>query len=196
LLPHWNWESGQNVSVHCYTSFDRGELFLNGKSMGIREKEPTSLYTTFRLVWDDINYEPGELKVVALDQGNNALMETVVRTAGEPAKIILEADRLEILANGKELAFITVTVTDEEGVVCPRADNLISFSVEGIGSLRAVGNGDPTSLESFVEPYRKAFNGKCMAIIQSTQSTGEITLTAEGEGLTAQQITLKTVQLL
>ena len=192
LLPHWNWEPGQSVSVHCYTSFERGELFLNGKSLGIRETDPSSLYTTYRLVWDDIIFEPGELKVVALDMDQIPVKEALMNTAGEPAKIVLEVDRDEILADGKELAFVTVTITDENGIVCPRANNLVHFTVEGEGTLRAVGNGDPTSLESFVEPYRKAFNGKCMAIVQSTDSSGEFTLTANGEGLQQQQIFIKT----
>lgn len=192
LLPHWNWEPGDSVSVHCYTSYDRGELFLNGESLGIREKDPSHLYTTYRLVWDDIIFQPGELKIVALDEQNNPLKEAVMQTAGKPAKIVLEVDRNEIVADGKELAFVTVTIIDDNGVVCPRADNLVQFAVEGEGTLRAVGNGDPTSLESFVEPFRKAFNGKCMAILQSASESGKITLTATGEGLEQQQITINT----
>jgi beta-galactosidase len=192
LLPHWNWEEGQQVSVHCYTSFNRAELFLNGHSLGIREKDPSSLYTTFRLIWDDIKFTPGELKVVALDESHNALKETVIRTADKPTEIVLETDRKVIQADGKELAFVTVTITDKQGNVCPRANNLIHFTVEGDGFLRAVGNGDPTSLESFVKPYRKAFNGKCMAIIQSNRAPGEIILKAESEGLSIQEISITT----
>jgi beta-galactosidase len=191
LLPHWNWEEGQIVTVHCYTSFDRGELFLNGKSLGVREKDPSNLYTTYRLVWDDIPFEPGELKVVALDESGQSLKEAVMLTAGEPAGIILEADRTEISADGKDLAFITVTIVDEHGVVCPLADNLVKFTVEGEGILRAVGNGDPTSLESFVKPFRKAFHGKCMVIIQSGIPEGAITLTAESGGLERAQLVIK-----
>jgi beta-galactosidase len=192
LLPHWNWTAGQKVSVHCYTSFDKGELFLNGKSLGVREKDPANLYTTYRLVWDDITYEPGEIKVVALDENNNTLKEAVVKTAGKPAKIILESDRNQILADGKELAFITVSVVDENGTVCPQTNNIIHFSVEGEGSVKAVGNGDPTSLESFVKPFRKTFNGKCMVLVQSTKTAGEFTLKAESEGLEAQEIRVET----
>ncbi|MCG8310904.1 MAG: DUF4982 domain-containing protein [Cytophagales bacterium] len=192
VLPHWNWDKGQKVSVHCYSSFDKGELFLNGESLGVREKDPSGLYTTYRLVWDDITYVPGELKVVALDENNNPVRETVVKTAGQPAKIVLESDRREIPADGKELAFVTVSVVDENGVLCPRANNLINFSVEGEGVVKAVGNGDPTSLESFVKPYRKAFNGKCMAIIQSSETPGNIKLVAESEGLLSEEIAIKT----
>ncbi|NQU53138.1 MAG: glycoside hydrolase family 2 protein [Bacteroidetes bacterium] len=192
LLPHWNWTAGQKVSVHCYTSFDKGELFLNGKSLGVREKDPANLYTTYRLVWDDITYEPGEIKVVTLDENNNPLKEAVVKTAGEPAKIVLETDRNQILADGKELAFVTVSVVDENGTLCPQANNLIQFSTEGEGSIKAVGNGDPTSLESFVKPFRKTFNGKCMVLVQSSKTAGEFTLKAESEGLEAQEIIIKT----
>ncbi len=192
LLPHWNWEPGQEVSVHSYTSFDRGELFLNGRSLGVRQKDPSNLYTTYRLVWDQVIYEPGELKIVALDENNNPLKEAVMLTALEPTKIVLEANRTEMLADGKELIFVTVSIVDENGVLCPRADNLVNFNVSGPGFVRAVGNGDPTSLESFVQPYRKAFNGKCMVIIQSSQNAGEIVLHATSNGLMAEKIIITT----
>jgi beta-galactosidase len=192
ILPHWNWKDGQKVAVHCYTSFDKGELFLNGKSLGIREKDPSKRYTTYRLVWDDIIYEAGEIKVVALDENNNPVKERVMKTAGEPAKIVLEADRSEIFADGKELAFVTVSVVDKNGIVCPRANNLINFKVEGEGKVRAVGNGDPTSLESFVKPFRKAFNGKCMVLIQSSTHPGSIKLIAKSDGLQPQEIAIRT----
>lgn len=192
LLPHWNWKPGQKVSVHCYTNFDKGELFLNGRSLGIRKKDPSSLYTTYRLVWDDVTYEPGELKVIALNENNKPVKETSVKTAGEPAKIVLEADRTEIIADGKELAFVTVSVVDANGVLCPTADNLIEFSVSGEGTIKAVGNGDPTSLESFVKPFRKTFNGKCMVLVQSTKTAGEINLKATNKSLIEDEITIKT----
>ena len=191
LVPHWNWETGQNVSVHCYTNFQKAELFLNGKSLGIKEKDPSNLYTTYRLVWDGISYEPGELKVVALDKENKALKEAVRRTAGQAAFIHLEADRVKVQANGKEMVFVSVSVLDKNGVVCPRANNLIHFSIEGPGLIKAVGNGDPTSLESFVKPYRKTFNGKCMVIVQAGEVPGGITLKAEGKGLRPNEISIQ-----
>ena len=113
-------------------------------------------------------------------------------TQQEPEKILLEVDRSEIAADGKELAFVTVSIVDKNNVLCPIANNLVNFSVEGEGTLRAVGNGDQTSLESFVKPFRKAFNGKCMAIIQSTKSEGKIVLKAESEGLQSNEITIET----
>lgn len=192
LLPHWNWKKGQKVAVHCYTSFDKGELFLNGKSLGVREKDPANLYTTYRLVWENVIFEPGELKVVALGKNNNPVKEAVMKTAGGPAKIILQADRTEINADGKELAFVTATVVDKNGIVCPHACNLIHFSVEGEGTVKAVGNGDPTSLESFVKPFRKAFNGKCMVMVQATKTADEFILTAKSEGLEGTEIEIIT----
>ncbi len=193
LLPHWNWEGkeGQIIPVHCYTNFEKAELFLNGKSLGIQKKDATQLYRKYRLVWN-VPYEPGELKVVALNENNQQVKETIVKTAGQPAIIQLEAMKKQITADGKELAFVTVSVLDKNGVLCPRASNQINFKVEGEGSLKAVDNGDPTSLESFVKPTRKTFNGKCMVFIQSTEKTGKITLTAESNGLKSGTINIVT----
>jgi len=195
LLPHWNWEGkeGETIPVHCYTSFNKAELFLNGKSLGVHEKDPTQLYRKYRLVWD-VPYEPGELKVVALDENNNPVKEAFMRTAGKPAAIKLEAYKKSIQADGKELDFITVSVVDSAGTVCPTADNLIDFTVDGVGTIKAVGNGDPTSLESFVEPHRKAFNGKCMVYVQNTGKQGKIFLTATSEGLTPTSIELNCIR--
>lgn len=165
---------------------------MNGESLGVAEKDPSNLYTSYRLEWEDVIFQPGELKVVALDEENNPLKETIIKTAGEPAKIMLEAERTEIIADGKELAFVTVSVVDEKGTVCPEADHLIQFNVEGEGFLRAVGNGDQTSLESFVEPKRKAFNGKCMAIVQAAKESGVITLKAKSKSLGPAEIRIYT----
>jgi len=193
LLPHWNWSGmeGKPIPVHCYTSFQRAELFVNGKSMGIRTKDPSKLYTKYRLVWDEVPYKPGELKVVALDTNNKPLKETIVRTAGEPARIILKADRQSVSNSERELAFVTVSVVDEKGVLCPRAANKIAMSIVGKGKLKAADNGDATCLESFVDPVRSAFNGKCMAIVQSTAPKGEMKLVAQSQGLGKAEITIR-----
>lgn len=189
LLPHWNWEGKETIPVHCYTSFDKAELFLNGKSMGMAEKNPSKLYRTYRLVWDEIPYEPGELKVVALDENNNPLKEAVIKTAAEPSKIILTPDRKTISLSENELAFVSVSVVDSEGTLCPRTSNKISFKTEGAGHVKAVGSGDPTSLEPFVKPVRKVFNGKCMVYLQPDQE-GNVILTAESNGLAPASIRL------
>ena len=146
LLPHWNWEGmeGKPIPVHCYTSYEKAELFVNGKSMGIRTKKTSPLYDKYRLVWNEVPYEAGELKVVALDKDNKPVKEAIVKTAGKPARIVLNADRKAVSNSGKELAFVTASVVDENGVVCPKANNKITFSVEGSGKLKAADNGDPT----------------------------------------------------
>lgn len=192
-LPHWNWEGleGKPIPVHCYTNYDRAELFVNGKSHGIREKDPATLYTKFRLVWDDVPYAPGELKVVALDKNNTPLASKIIKTAGKPAKIILGADRNSVSHSEKELAFVTATVVDANGVPCPKAGNKITLSVSGQGKLRAADNGDPTSVESFGDPVRSAFNGKCVAILQSTASNGEMKLVAQSPGLENAEVILQ-----
>lgn len=190
LLPHWNWNEGDSVPVHCYTSYDKAELFLNGRSQGIREKDDSKLLTTYRLIWENVAFEKGELKVVALDENNNPLKETLKRTASQPASLALEADKKKMTAGDKNLVFITVSVVDENGVLCPVADNLINFSIEGEGELEAVGNGDPTSTESFVKPIRKAFSGKCMVIVRSTGVPGRINLKAGSEGLEEKSYTI------
>lgn len=186
LLPHWNWEGreGEITPVYCYTNFDAAELFLNGKSLGVRRKERDSTHKRYRIVWDDVKYEPGTLRVVALDSEGNPAVEKEVRTAGSPAQIELLPDRTEITADGQDLSYITVKVTDAEGNLCPLADNLVHFDLEGPGKIAAVGNGDATSTEPFVAPHRKAFHGMCMLILCSDAgATGRIRVTAASEGL-------------
>jgi len=138
-----------------------------------------------------VPYEAGELKVVALDKNNKPVKEAIVKTAGKPAHIVLTADRTAICNSEKELAFVTATVVDEYGVVCPRANNKITFSAEGPGNLKAADNGDPTSLERFVDPERSAFNGKCVAIVQSTAGKGKLKLVAQSPGLGETKIAIK-----
>ncbi|WP_044206450.1 glycoside hydrolase family 2 TIM barrel-domain containing protein [Flammeovirga sp. OC4] len=196
LLPHWNWKEGQTVSVHCYTNYDKAELFLNGKSLGIRTKDASQLYDSYRLRWDDIVYQKGELKVVALDKKGNILAEEVKYTAGSPVALQVELDRNQVAANGEEVVYATISVVDKEGVLCPRANNLIHFEVKGEGQLRGVGNGDPTSLESFVDHKRKAFNGKCVAILQSSKDAGNIILKVSSDGLESKEITVNTLSLM
>jgi beta-galactosidase len=159
--------------------------------MGIRVKDPAKLYTKYRLVWDAIPYEPGELKVVALDATNKPVRESIVRTAGIPARIILKSDRSMVSCSEKELAFVTVSVVDEKGILCPGAANKISLTVKGAGKLKAADNGDATCLESFVDPVRSAFHGKCMAIIKSTAGKGKITLVAQSAGLKTAEIAIQ-----
>jgi beta-galactosidase len=181
ILPHWTWPErvGQVTPVHVFTSGDEGELFLNGKSLGRRKK---GLYE-YRLRWDDVIYEPGTLKVVTYKNGKKWATDTM-KTAGAPARLSVTPDRAAIRADGRDLSFVTVTVTDTGGWTAPRADNSIHFDIEGPGEIVATDNGDPTSFESFQAHDRKAFNGLCLAIVRAKPGKpGKIKLTAKTDGL-------------
>ncbi|WP_282135418.1 beta-galactosidase GalB [Seonamhaeicola maritimus] len=206
VLPHWNWEGheGKTIPVYSYTNCEEVELFVNGKSFGKKVKgkdftEIPSEYhefekgmykTKYRLSWN-VPYQPGSIKVVAYKDGKEVAIKEI-KTAGKPSKIKLEADRSEISADGKDLSFITISVLDENGNICPKADNLINFKIEGAGTLAAVGNGDQTSLASFRAPERKAFSGKCLLIVKSDESAGAISITASSAGLTQETISILT----
>jgi beta-galactosidase len=191
ILPHWTWPEriGQITPVHVFTSGDEGELFLNGKSLGRKTKGAYE----YRLRWDDVVYEPGTFKVVTYKKGKVWATEEV-KTADAPATLKLEPDHSTISADGKDLSFVTVTVTDKHGVMAPRADNRIHFEIEGPGEIVATDNGDPTSLESFQSHDRKAFNGLCLAIIRGKPGQpGTIHLTAKTDGLKSETVSIKTV---
>lgn len=179
ILPHWTWpeRAGQVTPVHVFTSGDEAELFLNGKSLGRKKKGAFE----YRLRWDDVVYEPGTLKVVAYKNGREWAADEV-KTAGEPAKLALVSDRKEIYADGNDLAFVTVTVTDKDGVPLPHADDRIYFTLEGPGEIVATDNGDPTSFEAFQSHDRKAFNGRCLVIVRGKPgSSGAIKLHARSD---------------
>ena len=189
ILPHWNWPDrvGQVTPVYVYTSGDSAELFLNGKSLGLRKKEAFQ----YRLQWDDVVYQPGELKVVAYKNGKKWATDTV-KTTGAPAKLLLAADRRKITADGQDLSFITVTVADKHGLQVPRAKNHIQFMIDGPGEILATDNGDATSFESFQAPERNAFNGLALVIVRTKAGEpGTIKLTAVADGLAGDSVTLK-----
>ncbi len=191
LLPHWNWpeRTGEVTPVHVFTSGDEAELFLNGKSLGRRRKGQYE----YRLRWDDVKYEPGELRVVAYKNGKK-WAENVVKTTDEPARLEASADRHEIRTDGKDLAFITVRVTDKAGLTAPRAKNPIKFEIEGPGEIVATDNGDPTSLVPFPSHEREAFNGLALVIIRSKPGdSGTITVAAKSPGLKEAQVVVKSL---
>lgn len=196
LLPHWNWKGheGQVIPVYAYTNYPSAEVFINGKSYGKKTFDKNSLLDTYRLRWENTIYQPGELKIVAYDEQGNIAETKIIKTAGKPATIHLNVDRNKLSADGNDMAFVTVSVTDKDGNLCPLADNLVTFKVSGAGELRAVGNGDPTSMESFQGKNRKAFYGKCMAIIQTKNQPGEITISANGQGLISKTIKIKSIK--
>ena len=181
ILPHWNWPErvGKVTPVHVYTSGDEAELFLNGKSLGRKARQATD----HRLRWDEVVYEPGELKVVAYKNGN-AWADATQKTTGEAKKIELKADRSNIQADGHDLSFVTVQVTDKDGLLVPRTHNRVTYTLDGPGEIVAIGNGDPTSHESFQATSRKVFNGLALVVVRSKASeTGSITLSARSDGL-------------
>ncbi len=190
ILPHWTWPErvGQVTPVHVFTSGDEAELFLNGKSLGRKMKGQYE----YRLRWDDVVYEPGTLKVVAYKNGKTWATDEV-KTAGEPARLKLSADRKEICADGRDLAFVTATVMDRNGVVTPRAANRIRFGIVGPAEIVATDNGDPTSFESFQSPERNAFNGLCLVIVRGKPGhAGTVRITAKAEGLKVSTASVKT----
>ena len=196
ILPHWNWEGreGQTTPVFVYTSYNSAELFVNGKSQGIQKKSTQSKLNRYRLMWMDVKYESGTLKVVAYnDKGKPAAEKTVV-TAGKPHHIKLEADRQTITANGEDLCYVTATIVDKQGNPCPNASNRLYFKVKGNGKYRAACNGDATSLEVFHKPTMKAFSGKLVVLVQSSAQAGNMELTVSGDELKEGKLTISTIK--
>lgn len=190
ILPHWNWPErvGEITPVHVFTSGDEAELFLNGKSLGKKKKAQYE----YRLRWDDVKYEPGELKVVAYKNGKKWAGD-LVKTTGSPKKLAAAADRNSIVSDGKDLAFVTISIVDEDGNVVPRSNNTITFSIEGPGEIVATDNGDPTDMTSFAATERRAFNGLCLVIVRAKPGeNGTITLTAKSEALQSFDVKIET----
>ena len=176
IFPHWNWTKGQTIDVWAYTNCDEVELFLNGKSMGVRKKTGDELHIMWRLT-----YEPGTLKAVGKKSGN--VLTEEVKTAGAPAKIVLQPDRNVISADGRDLSFITVKVLDDKGTLVPDAANIVRFKISGEGKIAGVDNGSETDLESFKADHRKAFSGLALVVVQSTGKAGTLKLEAASDGL-------------
>lgn len=190
ILPHWNWPEriGEVTPVHVFTSGDEAELFLNGQSLGRKQKGEYE----YRLRWDDVKYEPGELTVQAYKNGEKWATDSV-RTSDEASGLKAVADRPVINADGLDLSFITVSVIDKNGLVVPDADHNLSFTIEGPGEIVATDNGDPTNLTSFRSVKREAFNGLCLVIVRAKPGqTGEITLTASSGDLNKGRISIIT----
>ena len=179
LLPHWTWtgREGQVTPVYCYTDYPSAELFVNGKSQGRITKNKDSRLDRYRLRWQNVKYKKGEIKVVVYDEQGNKAGEKTVKTAGKPAKLQLTADRSTIAADGSDLAFITVSLTDKNGTLCPDADHSLAFKVTGAATFNSVCNGDATSLEVFTEPTMKLFHGQLVVVVQASTAPGKATLT-------------------
>jgi len=180
LLPHWNWQGreGNVTPVYIYTNCESAELFVNGESQGVKQKEEG----IYRLVWEDVVYQPGSIRAVGINSDGTILAKKEIKTASAPAMIVLSADR-ETIGTDNDLVYITATITDIEGNVCPTASNLVEFKVSGKGAVVSVGNGDPTSHEDYKLNKRNAFSGKCLAIIASAGEKGVIKVEAISSGL-------------
>jgi beta-galactosidase len=214
LFPHWTWpgREGEVIPVICYTNCDSVELFVNGRSWGVKsfafahygfdqskgwaeqQFAPPVRATTadLHLAWD-VPYQAGTLRAVGRKDGEVACVQEIA-TAGEPAQIELGTDREFIAADGRDVAHLTVRILDAEGHLVPTADSPITFEVEGEGHIIGVDNGDPASHESFQVSHRKAFNGLCLAIVRATKTPNTIQVTASAPGMAAASIAIAVVE--
>jgi beta-galactosidase len=185
ILPHWNWPErvGKITPVHVFTSGDEGELFLNGKSLGRRRKDKSDFKRAYRLVWDDVVYEPGKLEVVTYKNGRE-WARAVVKTVGKAKKLVLEGEDQTVAADGKDLLFVNLSVVDSEGSVVPRTRLPVEFKLSGPGEIIATDNGDETDFTSFKSLSRYAFNGHLQAIVKPHKgASGKLVVTAVSPGM-------------
>ncbi|QOG03351.1 beta-galactosidase GalB [Flavobacterium sp. MDT1-60] len=185
VFPHWNWKAGQAVDVWAYyNNADEVELFLNGKSVGVRSKKGDDLHVMWK-----VPFQAGTLKAISRKNGKTVL-ETEIKTAGNPENLKLTADRSNIKADGNDLSFVTVDILDAKGVLAPKANNEINFSLKGNGKIVGVCSGDPVSHESYKGLKHTALNGKCLVIVQSDKKSGRLELTAKANGLKSATIVI------
>lgn len=185
VLPHWTWpgREGKVTPVYVYTSYPSVELFVNGKSQGRRTKDASSVVDRYRLRWNDVVYEPGEIRVVAYDADGIVADEKTVRTAGKAKALRIKANRSELAADGDDLVYFTVEAVDAKGNPVPDAENMVKFEVTGAGAFEATANGDPTCLLPFQKPEMKLFSGAATAIARSAKAPGTLTIKATAKGL-------------
>lgn len=193
ILPHWNWKGreGEITPIFVYTSYPKAELFINGKSQGVREKNDSTLQTRYRLMWNETTYEPGEVMVVAYDAEGNKAAEKTIRTAGKPHHLVVSSNRQHLVANGDDLAYITVQVADKDGNIVPTDNRKVKFSVSGAGTFEATANGDATSLMPFQNPEMNLFSGAATAIVRSGENKGVLTFTASAKGVKPAKLSIQ-----
>ena len=185
VLPHWTWpgREGQVTPVFVYTSYPEAELFVNGVSQGRRKYDKSNVIDRYRMRWNDVVYQPGEIRVVAYDDNGKAAEEKTVRTAGKAKALKISANRKNISADGEDLVYFTVWAVDGKGNPVPDADNLVKFQVTGAGSFEATANGDATCVMPFQKPEMKLFSGAATAIARPGTTPGTLTIKATGRGL-------------
>lgn len=192
ILPHWNWPErvGEVTPVHVYSSGDEAELWLNGKSQGRRRRAKLE----YRFRWDAVVYEPGELRVITYKHGRK-WATAVRRTMGEPARLLLTADRTLLAADGRDLCYVTLQVVDAENLLVPRARPPIRFHAKGPAEIVAVDNGDPTDLTAFSATERRTFNGLALVVLRTKRGrAGTVTLHAQSAGLASATVTIRSVK--
>ena len=193
ILPHWNWEGreGEVTPVFVYTDSPKAELFINGKSQGVREKKKDGTnMERYRLMWNETVYEPGEVMVVAYNEDGTESGRKTIRTAGKADHFVLTPNRKELKADGEDLLYVTVRLADKDGNIVPTDEREVKFSTKGAGKFRATANGDATSLRPFHEPVMDLFSGAATAIVQAGDKPGDLTLTVTAKGLKPASITV------
>lgn len=191
VQANWTWDGheGKTLRVNAYSSCDRVQLFLNGRDLGFRY---ISVATQLKGLWE-VPYEPGVLKAVGY-RGGNEVAQCELRTAGAPRQIRLTADRASLAADRQDLCFVAVELLDDAGVFNPNADHLIRFGIEGAARIAGVCNGNPMSLESFQQPARKAWRGRCLVVIQAMKTAGSVRLTAAAEGVASAVVDINVLE--
>lgn len=194
VLPHWSWpgREGEVTPIFVYTSYPSAELFVNGISQGVHHKSNESLQQRYRLMWNDVIYSPGEIKVIAYNKEGKACEEKVIRTAGEPHHLELIPDRNKISADGEDLVYVNVRAVDKDGNLCPHDNRLVSFEVKGNGIFKATANGDPTCLDPFQLPQMHLFGGQLTVIVQSAPKRGSIRLEAKSKNIKSGEVYITT----
>lgn len=208
ILPHWTWHGreGETTPIFVYTNYPEAELFINGKSQGRRKKDTSiTLEATaneeakrsferqkrYRLMWMDTKYEPGTVTVVAYDASGKEAERKEIHTAGKPDRLMLSVDRAELDADGKDIAFVRVSLVDKDGNLIPQDERLVRFSVKGAGSFRAAASGNAASLDLFHKPQHHLFSGELTALVQSSKQAGSITFTATAKGVKPATLTIQ-----
>lgn len=192
VLPHWNWKGreGEVTPVFVYTSYPKAELFINGRSQGMREKCDSTVMHRYRLMWNETVYEPGEVKVVAYDNSGAPVAEKIVRTAGKPHHIVITPNKTKAKADGEDLVYFTVQVADKNGNIVPTDNRLVNFTVKGAGEFLATANGDPTCVMPFQEPKMKLFSGAATVIAKAATISGKLTLIVDAKGVKKGEISV------
>lgn len=190
ILPHWNWKGreGKVTPIFVYTSYPKAELFINGKSQGVREKNDSTYQNRYRLMWNETVYEPGEVKVVAYDDKGNAVAEESIKTAGKPHHLVVTPNRESLKADGDDLVYFTVQVADKNDNIVPTDDRLVKFKVDGAGAFEATANGDPTCLLPFQNPEMKLFSGAATAIARSGKTPGTLRFRVTAKGVAPAEV--------